>query len=181
MTSLKSYKAGFQPEQLIGRLAHFGYALPSVVSCFAPADAVWKPDTVTWSVLEVVCHLADEEAEDFPVRVFSSLEDPSKEWPGIDPEGWAISRRYQHSDLESELARFTELRVGNIEKLRAMQIPDWSSTMKHPSFGDMVASDLLAAWCAHDALHLRQLAKRLHQLADRDAGVHSTTRYAGTW
>jgi hypothetical protein len=33
---------------------------------------------------------------------------------------------------------------------------------------------------AHDYLHLRQIAKRMYQMAGRDAGEYST-RYAGEW
>ncbi len=173
--------SSFDPDMLIGRLARFGHTLPAVVRCFSSNDIVWRPDPESWSVLEIVCHLADEEVEDFPVRVFLTLEDPGMDWPGIDPQGWAVSRAYQSRDLKGELARFVELRSHNIERLESLKNPDWSSTKVHPRFGAMVASDLLAAWCAHDALHLRQLSKRLFQLANRDGGEGSTTKYAGTW
>ena len=43
-----------------------------------------------------------------------------------------------------------------------------------------IAGDLLAAWSAHDALHLRQISKRLYQIAQRDAGSYSV-QYAGEW
>ena len=66
------------------------------------------------------------------------------------------------------------------ELLHALKDPDWSRFKEHPRFGPMIAGDLLAAWCAHDALHLRQLARRLHQLAQRDA-AGGTIRYAGDW
>ena len=170
-----------KPDALIDRLARFAHTLPAIVWNFAPADTLWKPDNKSWSVLEVICHLADEETEDFPVRVLSTLDDPTKPWPPIDPEGWAISRDYQSKDLKAELARFIELRSSNVDQLTALKYPNWSSAHIHPSFGPMIASDLLAAWCAHDALHLRQLTKRLHQLATRDAGPNATTQYAGSW
>jgi len=171
----------FNPDALIDRLARYAHTLPAIVRNFAPADTQWKPDASSWSVLQIICHLADEETEDFPVRVLSTLDDPSKPWPPIDPEGWAISSDYQSKDLKAELARFVELRLFNIDKLTALKDPNWSSTHNHPKLGPMIASDLLAAWSAHDALHLRQLTKRLHQLANRDAGPTSTTRYAGDW
>ena len=41
-------------------------------------------------------------------------------------------------------------------------------------------ADLLTSWAAHDALHLRQIAKRLFQLAERDGGEYNS-RYAGEW
>ncbi|NUP91044.1 MAG: DinB family protein, partial [Candidatus Sumerlaeia bacterium] len=51
-------------------------------------------------------------------------------------------------------------------------------THRHPKAGPLRAGDLLAAWAAHDALHLRQIAKRLLDLARRDAGGFKTD-YAG--
>jgi hypothetical protein len=36
----------------------------------------------------------------------------------------------------------------------------------------------MASWAAHDALHLRQIAKRLYELTARDAGRYSAG-YAG--
>ncbi len=169
------------PAAIIDRLERFIETFPAIVSAFHPDDIAWKPDSESWSVLEIVCHMADEEAEDFPVRVFLTLNDPSLDWPPIDPEGWAISRDYLAQDHQTELSRWITLRKQNIKALRALKNPDWSSTKTHYQFGPMVAIDLLAAWSAHDALHLRQLAKRLHQLASRDAGHDSTTRYAGDW
>lgn len=170
-----------KPAGIIDRLERFTETFPAIVAAFHPDDIAWKPDPESWSVLEIVCHMADEEAEDFPTRVFLTLQDPSLDWPPIDPEGWAISRGYLAQDLQTQLARWTTLRTQSIKALRALENPDWSSTKQHNQFGPMVAIDLLGAWSAHDALHLRQLAKRLHQLASRDAGPDSTTRYAGDW
>ncbi len=170
----------FDAGVLIDRLARFGHTLPAVVRCFSAADSIWQPDDGSWSVLQIVCHMADEEAEDFRARVFSTLEDPAKAWVPIDPEGVAIERDYQRKDLKTELNRFVEARAQSIELLNGLGDPDWSLAHEHPKLGAMVASDLLAAWCAHDAMHLRQLAKRLCQLAQRDA-CGGTIRYAGDW
>ena len=40
--------------------------------------ARWKPNEESWSILEVICHLADEEEFDFPVRLKMILENPKK-------------------------------------------------------------------------------------------------------
>jgi hypothetical protein len=57
---------------------------------------------------------------------------------------------------------------------------DWSVAYQHPKVGPIRAGDLLTGWAAHDALHLRQISKRLFQLAERD-GAGFTSRYAGEW
>jgi hypothetical protein len=51
---------------------------------------------------------------------------------------------------------------------------------EHPKWGPVPASLMFASWSAHDALHLRQIAKRLHGLSSSDVGGESTI-YAGEW
>ncbi len=167
-------------DALIDRLARFPDALRAAVGVVSEADARWKPESGAWSILEIVCHLADEEADDFRARVFSTLRDPDAEWPGIDPEAWARDRGYNGRSLLSEVSRFVAERGKSVGWLRDVSRADWSRAYRHPKAGAIRAGDLLGAWAAHDALHLRQIAKRLHELAARDAGEYSTG-YAGEW
>lgn len=171
--------ARFDPAALIQRLERGPEAIAAMAHASGP-DAAWKPDAGSWSVLEIVSHLCDEETDDFRARLRSTLEDPQRDWIAIDPEGWAVTRDYASRDLEGELARFRQERGASIAWLRGLDRPDWSSTRTPPRFGPIRAGDLLAAWAAHDALHLRQLSRRLHQLAQRDAGAFAPG-YAGTW
>jgi hypothetical protein len=165
---------------IINRLERGGRAFPALVDGLTDDELRWKPASGAWSILEIVCHLGDEEVDDFRTRLFSTLEDPAKQWPGIDPEGWAGHRRYNETDAAAALARFVQERARSIELLRALKDPNWSLTHHHPKFGPIAAGDLLASWAAHDALHLRQVAKRLFELAGRDAGAFRTA-YAGEW
>lgn len=174
----------FDAPALISRLDHFDGVLRAVVGCFQGDDTRWRPDASSWSALEIVCHLADEEAEDFRTRTLMTLGSPGASWPPIDPEGWAGAREYRSRDLEAELDRFCRERRESVRLLRGLGQVDWSATHTHPKHGDFTAASMLASWAAHDALHLRQLAKRLHQLATRDLGElggDGGTRYAGTW
>lgn len=170
----------FDPARLIARLEHGALAIAAAVACVDAEDARWRPDPGSWSILEIVCHLADEESADFRTRTLMTLEDPEADWPPIDPQGWAIERNYQSMDLKEQLDRFLALRRESIAMLRSLTDPDWSRTHTHPVFGSATAGQMLACWCAHDALHLRQLSKRLYQLAQRDGGGVPLD-YAGTW
>ena len=89
-------------------------------------------------------------------------------------------RAYDERDLGESLQRLVAARAETVERLRALERPDWSKTHEHPSFGQLTAGDLMVSFAAHDALHLRQLAQRLLQLAQRDGEGHST-EYAGRW
>jgi hypothetical protein len=57
---------------------------------------------------------------------------------------------------------------------------DFTRAYAHPKFGPLHAGMLLASWAAHDTLHARQISRRLHDLAARDAGPYSVS-YAGEW
>ena len=167
-------------KRLIDSLERFAEILPAVVRGVTTEDARWKPADGAWSILEIVTHLADEEVEDFRTRVERTLRDPAEPWPPIDPEAWAVDRRYNEGDLAGALKRFVSERRRSVNWLRGITNPDWSKARKHPQLGPLRAGDIFAAWVAHDALHLRQIAKRMHQMTQRDAGVY-TVHYAGRW
>ncbi len=164
---------------LIDSLQRFADILLAVVNGISVDDACWKPADGAWSILEIVTHMADEEVEDFPARLKSTLTDPSQKWSPIDPEGWAVERGYNKGELSEQVQRFVSLRGESINWLRGLSDPAWSNTFVHPK-GEISAGDLLASWAAHYALHLRQIAKRLFQMTQRDADEYSTS-YAGSW
>jgi DinB superfamily len=159
-------------------------AMPSAVAALAhsltDSDARWRPAAGGWSILEIINHLADEEVEDFRARLQLTLEDPTEAWPPIDPEVAATDRAYNERDLGESVERFSTARADSVAWLGSLQEPDWSAVHQRPSIGLLSVGDLFAAWCDHDALHLRQIAKRLHQLAQRDAAGFSMS-YAGEW
>ncbi len=165
---------------IIERLDRFVSVLPAVVSGLKPDDALWQPNSETWSITEIICHLADEEARDFRPRIQSTLANPNQAWEPVDPEGWAIARNYREADLEEVTSRFVAERHRTIMWLWSLAAPDWTKVHNHPKHDPISAGDLLTSWAAHDALHLRQIAKRLFELAQRD-GDGFMTAYAGQW
>jgi len=160
-------------------MQRFPPALQALLAELPPEDARLRGPEGKWSILEVICHLADEEADDFRARTRLTLEDPARDWPKIDPEGWPRDRNYNERDLSAELDRFAAARTESLAWLRSLHEPDWQSTHEHPR-GDLTAGDLMASWAAHDALHLRQIARRLYELAARDAPGRDIG-YAGPW
>lgn len=167
-------------QRLIDSLDRFGKLLPAVISETKLEDARWRPADGSWSILEVVNHLADEEVDDFRARLERTLSDTKEPWPPVDPEAWAIERRYNEGDLGQSLSRFISSREETVRWLRSLDNPDWSRAYEHPKLGPIRAGDLLVSWAAHDMLHLRQIAKRMYQLAQRDGGRYEAD-YAGPW
>jgi len=145
-----------------------------------PEQAVWRPATGTWSILEVVNHLYDEEREDFRKRLDLTLHHPEQEWPPIDPEGWCVERRYNEKELGESLARWLGERNSSLEWLGGLAGPDWSRVHRHPRIGDLRAGDILLSWATHGLLHARQLLK-LHHAWINSGGEPYSGAYAGPW
>lgn len=174
----------FDPAACVDRLERFAEVLPALARVADSRDAAWKPASGAWSVLEICCHLLDEEVDDFRARLRLTQEDPASPWPGIDPEGRAVRDRYNHRNLGEVVAAFVRERRASVAWLRGLvrDGADWAVTHQHPRLGPISAGDLLVSWGAHDALHARQIAKRLYEIAERDgASSGFRARYAGEW
>jgi uncharacterized damage-inducible protein DinB len=138
----------------------------------------WKPATDRWSIVEVLGHLVDEEREDFRVRLAMVLENSPKSWPPIDPVGWATARSYNTRDPAAVRAAFRTERDRSLEWLAGLADAPWDNRHPHPRLGPLRAGDLLAAWAAHDLLHLRQVVNlRIGILQDETSPF--STAYAG--
>jgi len=155
-------------------------AVPALVAGLDPADLRARPAPGAWSMLEIVHHLADEEREDFPLRLRLTLADPEQTWPPIDPPGWVETRAYNRQDPDAVLKIFLAARRSSLDWLGRLTEPDWSRAHVHPKLGPMTAGGLLHAWCAHDILHLRQLLQRRWWLREQAAGPGELD-YAGNW
>lgn len=145
-----------------------------------PEDqARWKPDPETWSILEIVSHLADEEEYDFPVRLKMILEESDKPWSIIDPGGWVVEHEYNEGDLFETLKRYMKLRNEALAWLGSIDNPDWEITYEAP-FGEVSAGDMFVSWVNHDLLHLRQLVEMQRDYLVDQAQPYRLD-YAGDW
>jgi hypothetical protein len=152
----------------------------AIQALVAELDAeAWRarPAPAEWAPVEIVCHLRDEEAEDFGARVGVVLAGGARFAP-IDPERWAVERRYRDADPAAALAAFRERRDASLAVLAAAAPERLAGTAESPSGLRLSGLDLLAAWVTHDRLHLHQLAGTLARLwADRWAPLRAD--YAG--
>lgn len=142
-------------------------------------QARWKPDFDSWSMLEVISHLLDEEREDFRVRLDYILHRPGEDAPPIDPGGWVTSRGYNQRDFRQTVSQFRQARAESIAWLKGLTHIDWEAGYQMP-FGVVKAGDMFAAWVAHDLLHMRQLVELLWAYTNQQVAPYST-RYAGEW
>ncbi len=163
--------------RLANQLEASGRILCDLFADVGDDELRWRPAPGKWSMLEVLVHLWDEEKEDFRHRLALTLEDPGRDWSPIDPEGWVRERRYNQRDPAEALEGFRRERTASLAWLRSLETPDWDRGREHPALGVLRAGDLMAAWTAHDYLHIRQITNlRIDYLGVKTAPY--STRYA---
>ena len=168
------------PATFIAALEANAPIIASLVRAIPPEHARQRPTPADWSVLEVINHLADEEREDFGLRLDTALHRPGTRVQSNDSADWPAARAYNERDLAESLARFLAERQRSLAWLRALTDPDWSNSIPRFSGGVLRAGDLLAAWAAHDVLHLRQLVELQYHFLATEAQPFSVD-FAGEW
>jgi hypothetical protein len=171
---------GVIPEPFIAALEANALTIAALVRAIPPEYARLRPTPADWSVLEVVNHLADEEGEDFRLRLDAALHRPGIAVPPNDSAEWPTARAYNERDPAESLARFLDERRQSLAWLRALTAPDWSQAIPRNSGGVLRGGDLLAAWTVHDVLHLRQLVELQYHFLSAQAQPFSVG-FAGEW
>jgi hypothetical protein len=168
-----------QPVVLIQELADSAEMIRALLAGITQEEAQIRPDPDSWSILEVICHLYDEEREDFRQRLDIILHRPSDKWPPIDPEGWVSERNYNSRDLSDSFESYLAERVRSIAWLKDLTHPDWEAVYQ-TQFGSIKAGDMLSSWAAHDNLHIRQLVELRRSRIVRFTDPYDP-QYAGEW
>jgi len=97
-------------------LEHMPAVLEALLSGLDHEAARTRPAPNEWSPVEIICHLRDEETEDFGARVRVILEGAA-EFAKIDPERWAVERGYREASLPEALAGFRARRQDSLRLL----------------------------------------------------------------
>lgn len=142
-----------------------------------PEQAIWKPSNDKWCLLEIICHLVDEETLDFRERTKSALSRGT--FIPINPVGWVTSKAYIKQDYASKVAEWITERKASVKWLKSLQNPDWNKTLVHDELGEMSAGLFLENWVAHDFIHLRQVTRTKRAFLDFMTDDNLT--YAGKW
>jgi hypothetical protein len=167
-------------EKLYRELANSGEMIRALTKDIGEDHAKVKPGAGSWSILEVICHLYDEEREDFREHLdFILHRQYMDKWHPIAPMAWVKSRRYNQQNFKTMKAKFFRERAKSLAWLRKSKNADWETTYKS-KWGTMTAGDMFASWVAHDNLHVRQLTELRRMLIERMANPHKI-RYAGDW
>jgi len=116
-----------QLEILYQDLARGAEIIRALIMGVTQAEARFKATPESWSVLEVVCHLYDEEREDFRQRLDIILHRPTEKCPPIDPVGWVTTRGYNERNLAETLDSFLAEREKSLTWLKSLSTPNWEA------------------------------------------------------
>ena len=94
-------------------LARLPAILEAMLDGLDPPLWVARPAPAEWSPVEIVCHLRDEEVENFGARVRAIL-DGAGVFERIDRARWAVERRYHEADPQAALAALRERRAASL-------------------------------------------------------------------
>ena len=151
----------------------------ALLSGITPEEARLKPDAESWSILEVVCHLYDEEREDFREHLDFILNRQNEEWHTIDTERWVKKRKYNEQNFAEMQENFFVERNKSFTWLNGLVNPDWEKSYT-TEYRTISAGEMFACWVAHDNLHIRQLVELRRKRLENITKPYNL-EYAGDW
>jgi hypothetical protein len=114
----------------------------------------------TWSAHEIVAHLIQAEHTDWlpRLRMILEFQDSKTFEPFV-----RTPRQDDSASLGDLLAEFRDARQENVRHIREMNLGPQQLALpgRHPAFGPVTMSQLIATWVAHDLTHLHQLSRVL--------------------
>ena len=165
--------------QAADQLDRQGRAIITLTEGISVGEARWKPDDESWSILEVLNHLVDEEVLDFRCHLEHILYTPQQPWPEIDPQGWVKQKAYNQRSFEDSRMNFQTERETSIIWLLQHNSANLDAAV-NLDWGPLTAGDMLVSWLAHDLLHLRQLIELRYHLTSKISRPYKVL-YAGEW
>jgi len=168
-----------KPAEIINELEKNAIVFKNLFSNISTEHSKWRLSEKKWSLLEIVCHLYDEEIKDFKPRLEKILNEDS-DWNPIDPQGWVISEKYSEKKFLITVESFISERKKSVEWLKNLEVIDWNIKAVHLKFGEFTAYQMLCNWLAHDYLHMRQIVKLKYHMLESGLSIEKLG-YAGEW
>jgi len=112
----------------------------------------------TWSILQVLEHLADQETVN-AVRFRSVVAEDEPALRGYDQDQWAARLRYGVADAATVLDELAALRGRTLRLLRSLTPAEHGRVGHHSERGAESVAHLLRLAAGHDLVHRRQIAR----------------------
>ena len=116
----------------------------------------------TWSPFDVLGHFIHGEQTDWIPRARIILQDgESRTFEPFDR--YAQFEASKGKSVEELLNTFEALRLESLRVLKELKLKpgDLARTGRHPEFGPVTLSELIATWVAHDLSHIAQISRTM--------------------
>ena len=123
-----------------------------------------KPDPDEWSILQILCHLADAEAPVHHHRLQRILTEERPFLSSPPPPGPDLPPC--HDDGYEVLNRFRDERLKTMRLLTGLKAEDWQRPARHSIFGLTTLREMAYFTAQHDRLHITQLCQTLGKCSD---------------
>lgn len=161
--------------QLLKNKKVFQFLLENV----EPELITWRPEPNKWCLLEIVCHLYDEEQFDFKFKAQWVLEKPNALPPPFNTKDWVVNHKYMKQDYNDVLNKFLNERENSVKWLSSLKNINKNNFYTHKTYGKVTAKHYLDNWLAHDYLHIRQIIK--YKFDYLQSQTNENLEYAGVW
>jgi len=142
----------------VEELAMLFERLPAALEGLGTEDVARPEAEGKWSILEVICHLADAEwVQGWRIRRILTEDRPVLEL--MDQDVWASRLGYLDTDLEDAMDQLRALRLANLRLVRRLGPDDLSRVCFHPERGEESLRTVLELVAGHDGVHLDQIAR----------------------
>ncbi len=168
-----------EPKELVATLDGNLEVFTGLLKVGDQSLVTWKQSEEKWSLLQIICHLVNEEKEDFRARVACTLETPGQHPPKINPAAWVEDRKYADQDFGEKVNEFIQERKRSVKYLRSHLDSDWDSFYEHEIKGPLSAKFFLKNWVVHDLLHIKQIVRLKYDYLENTD--NKPIDYAGKW
>ena len=162
---------------LFDRVAEERRALAELVAGLTDEQLATASLVPTWTVRDVVGHLATAELDNYLARAEHILEHGS-EVPFEPFDRFAFRGRDDEKSLDELVDWFADLRARNLARFTELiGAGDLDRRGLHPALGEVTLRELLATWTVHDLDHVSQIFAGM--AGSRDAAVGAWKTYLG--
>lgn len=123
-----------------------------------------RPIPGKWSVLEVVCHIADFEPV-YADRMKRVIATDNPALPGGDPDLFAAKLGYDRRDIHEELNLIEIVRSQMARILRGLSAEEWQRTGMHSESGPLSVEQLLRRIVGHVPHHVKFIEEKRQAMA----------------
>ena len=136
-------------------LRHTPAILERILDDVPPARYAERVGEDRFTLLEMVCHIADFE-DIYLERMRAALKQDGVEVPDVDEGQRAIDKRYDCRDLHKELEVFSNRRRDTISFLEELTEEQLGKKFTKEGIGTVTIAQYLAILSGHDIYHIEQ-------------------------